>query len=309
MRTTARRKLTPCTNGHGKGKSKGKGWENGKDQKQKQSTNDKAQDKCRGGSAENLEIHSQYACRQPTLASVAPPTSPSDVTPLPVCTAPHQRRHGQSQSTVSRISSLSLSQYLHLSQVEIYTALGFVQQKRDVKTVTPTLGRTFSLTVKPSHTSARRGLLLRSCKLGTRILAPSVSCKWTLSRWPRYRRPLPATLKENVPPVTSDRREAAHSDKFPYHLKGRRWDKHHGVSVQCTTENGIDFCSAPVLFPLQSCARTENIVAAGTVVDSDTPMNVTTEEPAAVTSPSVPRSFPSPTSPVRADREKTENNV
>ena len=82
------------------------------------------------------------------------PPSPCHTQPLPchACTAPRRHRHRQSPPTVSHTSSLSQlpTPHLLLSHLEICTLAG-PQQKGVLKTAIPTPGRTWSLTVAPSH--------------------------------------------------------------------------------------------------------------------------------------------------------------
>ena len=160
----------------------------------------------------------------PHATNVAPPTSPTDVTSLPVCTAPHQRRHGQSQSTVSRINSLSLLPCICTSATGRFTQrLDVCNRKRDLKTMIPIFERTFS--VKPSHTSARPGLLPKPPLKVWNANPGSVSCVLQMSQSQWYQKSLPATEQTQ-----------------------ERSASRHDVSVQCITKNRLDFLRA-LAFP------------------------------------------------------------
>ena len=123
---------------------------------------------------------------------------------------------------VSRINSLSLLPCICISATwRFIQRLDVCNRKRDLKTMIPILERTFSLTVKPSHTSARPGLLPRPPLKVWNANPGSVSCVLQMSQSQWYPRSLPATEQTQERPMNR-----------------------HGVSVQCLTKNGLDLLRA-----------------------------------------------------------------
>ena len=79
--------------------------------------------------------------------------------------------------------------------------------------------------------------------------------------------------------------------------------------MKCLTKSGLDFLRArlvPSEFRTVGDMNIDKALSAACMrrtSDSDTPLDITTEKPAALPGPSGPRALPSPVSLVHADRE------